>query len=109
MALSAIDWPEKLDHLVRKIELIPGHNGTSCCRLDVDVDPETTLLLNEFEAHARQRQVRIKLPDGSGCLRGEMNTLLGLGGASGGDRKFARVRISLHNVVSDDCSDDPTS
>jgi hypothetical protein len=108
MLLSAIDWPENLNHLVRDIELIPSHNGKSCCRLDVDVDQETTLLLNEFEAHARQRQVRIKLADGSGCLRGEMNTLLGLGSASSADRSLAKVRISLHDVVKGDCSDDTT-
>jgi len=109
MPSSAIDWPEKLNHLVRDIEVIPGHNGKNCCRLDVDVDPETTFLLNEFEAHARQRQVRIKLANGSGCLRGEMNTVLGLGSASVADRKLAKVRISFHDVVIDDCSDDPTS
>jgi hypothetical protein len=106
MPLSAIDWPEQLNYLVRDIEVVPGRNGKFCCRLDVDVDPETTFLLNEFEAHARQRQVRIKLADGSGCLRGEMNTLLGLGSASVADRKLAKVRISFHDVVRGDCSDD---
>ena len=35
-----------------------------------------------------------------------MNTLLGLGRASDADRKLAKVRISFHDVVIDDCSEE---
>ena len=61
MPSSAIDWPEKLNHLVRDIEVIPGQAGKYCCRLDVDVDPETTFLLNEF-----RRCMPVKGRSGSG-------------------------------------------
>jgi hypothetical protein len=108
MPLSAIDWPAKLAPLVEGVQTIPGHDGKSCCRVDVDVDAETLFLLNEFEAHARHRQVRIWLADGSGCLRGAMNTIIGLGSASDPARHISKVRISFHDVTADDCSDDPS-
>jgi hypothetical protein len=106
MPLSAIDWPENLKPVVHNITVIPAANGRGCCRLDVDVDAETLTLLNHFETHARHRQVRIWLPDGSGCLRGEMNTIIGLGSPSDSSRAVAKVRISLHDVDEDDCSDE---
>ena len=106
MPLPAIDWPAKLGRLVEGIRLIPGHEGKNCCRIDVDVDADTLFLLNEFEAHARHRQVRIWLPEGSGCLRGAMNTIIGLGGASDPSRHISKVRISFHDVSAGDCSDD---
>ena len=105
MALPALDWPDNLASLVGEIRLIPGREGKNCCRLDVEVDPETITLLNQFEAQARHRQVRIWLPGNSGCLRGSMNTIIGLG-ASRGPAEAARVRISFYNVSADDFSDD---
>lgn len=107
MALLPVDWPSKLAPFVQGIEVVSGQDGKSYCRIDVDVDPDTLFLLNDLEARARHRQVQIPLADGSGCLRGEMNTIVGLGRASD-PAKASRVRISLYNVSTGDCSDDPT-
>jgi hypothetical protein len=106
MQLPPVDWPENLAGLVHDIAVIRAGNGRGCCRLDVEVDAETITLLNHFEAHARHRQVRLRLPDGSGCLRGEMNTIIGLGSPSDPSRFAAKVRISFHDVSEDDCSDE---
>lgn len=105
MSLPAVEWPARLKHLVEGVQITPGVQGQGCCRIDTDVDEETLRLLNELEAHARHRQVQIPLSDGSGCLRGEMNTLIGLGRASA-PGKLTRVRISLHDVLASGCSDD---
>jgi hypothetical protein len=91
MPLSAIDWPENLTSLVQNITVTPVANGKGCCRLDVDVDAETLTHLNHFEAHARHRQVRIWMPDREGCLRGEMNTIIGLGSPSDCSRFVAKA------------------
>ncbi len=106
MALSAVGWPEKLNHLVEDVSIIPGHDGKGCCRLDVDVDADTLFRLNEFEARARHRQVQIRLPGSSGCIRGEMNTIIGLGSPSDPRRHIGKVRVSFHDVVQDRCADD---
>ncbi len=105
MSLPAADWPVRLKHLVDGLQIISDREGKGCCRVDIDVDAETLRLLNEFEAHARHRQVQIRLSDGSSCIRGEMNTLIGLGNASD-TAKSSKVRISLHNVSTAECSDD---
>ena len=106
MTLPPVEWPSALSPLIQGITVIPAHDGKACCRIDVDVDAETLLLLNELEARARHRQVQIPLPDGSGCLRGEMNTLIGLGSASD-PTKVSKVRISFHDVSTDECQDLP--
>lgn len=108
MALPALDWPESLNSLLSDIRVVPGREGKSCLRLDQDVDAETITLLNYFEAQARHRQVRIWLPEGAGCLKGSMNTIIGLGTPVDPARHRARVRISFHNVSADDCSDEPS-
>ena len=105
MALPPVEWPKALTSLIKDIAAIPGLDGKGYCRIDVDVAVETLLLLNEFEARARHRQVQISLADGSGCVRGEMNTLVGLGSASD-PTKVSRVRISFHNVSTGECADD---
>ncbi len=105
MALLPVAWPTTLTPLIQDIAVTPGPDGKGCCRIDVDVDPKTLFLLNEFEARARHRQVQIPLADGSGCVRGEMNTLVGLGRASD-PTKTSKVRISFHNVSTGDCSDE---
>ena len=105
MALPPVAWPTTLTPLIQDMAVAPGSDGKGCCRIDVDVDPKTLFLLNEFEARARHRQVQIPLADGSGCVRGEMNTLVGLGRASD-PAKVSKVRISFHNVSTGDCSDD---
>ena len=106
MSLPAADWPVRLKHLVDGLQIISDREGKDCCRVDVDVDAETLRLLNEFEAHARHRQVQIPVADGSECIRGEMNTLIGLGKTSD-PAKTSRVRISLHDVSTGECSDEP--
>src|SRR3712207_4530644 len=106
MLLPAVDWPVRLKHLVDDLQIISGREGKGCCRIDVDVDTDTLRLLNEFEAHARHRQVQIPLSDGSGCIRVEMNTLIGLGKASD-PTKASRVRISFHDVSTGTCSEYP--
>ncbi len=104
MSLPAADWPVRLKHLVDGLQIISDPERKGCCH--VDVDAETLRLLNEFEAHARHRQVQIPLSDGSSCIRGEMNTLIGLGKASD-PTKASRVRISFHDVSTGTCSEDP--
>ena len=106
MALNAVEWPEKLKHLVKNVAVVPGQDGKECCRIDIDVDADTLFRLNEFEARARHRQVQIRLPGSSGCLRGEMNTIIGLGSASDPRRHIGKVRVSFHDVVQDRCADD---
>jgi hypothetical protein len=106
MTLLPVEWPPALDPLIQGITVALGHNK-GCCRIDVDVDAQTLLLRNLFEAHARHRQVQILLADGSGCIRGEMNTLVGLGRASD-PTKISNVRISFNKISTGDCSDDLT-
>ncbi len=105
MALPPVAWPTTLTPLIQDMAVTPGSDGKGCCRIDVDVGAETLRLLNEFEARARHRQVQIPLADGSGCVRGEMNTLVGLGRASD-PTKASKVRISFHNVSTGECADD---
>ena len=107
MTLLPVEWPPALNPLIQGITVVPGHNNKGCCRIDVEVDAQTLLLLNLFEAHARHRQVQIPLPDGSGCIQGEMNTLVGLGGASD-PTKVSKVRISFNKISTGNCSDDLT-
>ena len=97
MALPPVAWSTTLTPLIQDMAVTPGSDGKGCCRIDVDVGAETLRLLNEFEARARHRQVQIPLADGSGCVRGEMNTLVGLGRASD-PSKVSKVMISFHNV-----------
>ncbi len=106
MALLPVEWPHKLQHLVEDLPLLEGHNGSSCSRIDVDVDAETLFILNELEARARHRKIEIPLPDGSGCLTGEMNTIIGLGGPAEPSGHVARVRISFHDVEKGSCADE---
>ena len=107
MSLPAVDWPVRLKPLVEGLQIVSVETGKGCCHIDVEVDEDTLRLLNEFEAHARHRPVQIPLNDGSGCLRAEMNTLSGLGGASD-PGKISKVRISFHDVVTVPCADNPS-
>lgn len=107
MSLPAVDWPARLKHLVEGRQIVSDQTAKGVFRIDVDVDEDTLRLLNEFEAHARHRPVQIPLNDGSGCLRAEMNTLIGLGGASD-PGKISKVRISFHDVVTVPCADSPS-
>jgi hypothetical protein len=105
MALLPVEWPCKLQPLVEDMPLLEGQNGRFCSRIDVDVDAETLFVLNEIEARARHRKVEIPLPDGSGCLTGEMNTIIGLGSPTEPAGHISRVRISFHNVEKGGCAD----
>ncbi len=106
MALLPVEWPPKLQPLVAAMPLLEGQNGRFWSRIDVDVDAETLFILNELEARARHRKVEIPLPDGSGCLTGEMNTVIGLGGPAEPSGHVARVRISFHDVEKGGCADE---
>jgi hypothetical protein len=106
MALLPVEWPHKLQRLVQDLPLLEGHNGRSCSRIDVDVDADTLFALNELEARARHRKIEIPLQDGSGCLTGEMNTIIGLGGPAEPSVHVARVRISFHDVEKGSCADE---
>jgi hypothetical protein len=105
MALLPVEWPHKLQHLVEDLPLLEGQHGRSCSRIDVDVDADTLFVLNELEARARHRKVEIPLQDGSGCLTGEMNTVIGLGSPAKPSGHVARVRISFHDVEKGGCAD----
>jgi hypothetical protein len=107
MSPLPVEWPPALNPLIQGIAVVSEDKTKRCCSIDVDVDAQTLLLLNLFEAHARHRQVQIPLAGGAGCLRGEMNTLVGLGSASD-PTKISKVRISFYNLKTDDCSDDLT-
>ena len=91
---NAIEWPAALRHVISDVPLAPGADGKPCCRIDVDVDGETLLLLNEFEARARHRQVRLRPSGRTDCLVGEMNTVIGLGPAADPTRHVGRVRMA---------------
>ena len=81
---TAVDWPRELNHIMSEVQVTPVQDGKPYCRIDLDVDGETLLLLNEFEARARHRQVRLRLSGREACVVGEMNTLVGLGSAADG-------------------------
>jgi hypothetical protein len=102
---NAIEWPAALQHVISDVPIAPGADGKPCFRTDVDVNNETLLLLNEFEARARHRQVRLRPSGRADCFVGEMNTVIGLGPPSDPTRHVGRVRISFHDLKGDDCVD----
>ena len=102
---NAIEWPPNLKHVISEVPAAVGADGKPCLRLDVDVDGDTLLLLNEFEARARHRQVRLRPAGRADCVVGEMNTLIGLGPAADPKRHVGKVRISFHALELDDCID----
>ena len=77
-----VEWPTEFHHLLAGFEVATGGDGKRFGRVDIDIDPETLFLLNDFEAHVRHRQVRLRLADSADCLVGEMNVLIGLGAAA---------------------------
>jgi hypothetical protein len=102
-----VEWPTELQHLLHGIQIATGVNGERYGRIDIDVDPEILLLLNEFEARVRHRQVRLRRADSAVCLVGEMNVLVGLGAADDPTRHIGKVRISFHDIQDDSCVDPP--
>ena len=100
---SIVEWPANLEQLVAGMPIATGADGKRYGRIDVNVDAETLLLLNEFEARARHRQVRLRPAGASDCVIGEMNTLVGLGASSDPERRGSHVRISFHDLKGDDC------
>ena len=103
-----VEWPEELYHLLQGIQIATGPAGNRYGRIDIDVDRETLLLLNDFEARVRHRQVRLRLADhAEECLVGEMNPLVGLGAAADPTQHIGKVRISFHDVQNDSCIDPP--
>jgi hypothetical protein len=102
---TAVDWPRELNHILSEVQVTPVQDGKPYCRIDLDVDAETLLLLNEFEARARHRQVRLRPAGREACVVGEMNTLVGLGSAADPSRHVGRVRLSFHDLEGDDCVD----
>ncbi len=106
MASLPVEWPHKLQHLVKDLPLAEGQDGRICSRIDVDVDADTLFILNELEGRARHRKVQIRMPDGSSCVTGEMNTIIGLGSPADPTHHVGRVRISFHDVSWGRCSDE---
>jgi hypothetical protein len=102
---NAIECPSVLSPLVRDVPVTIGADGKRCLRIDVDVDGDTLLMLNEFEARARHRQVRLRPAGRTDCVVGEMNTIIGLGPASDSTRHVGKIRISFHDLEWDDCID----
>jgi hypothetical protein len=100
-----VEWPTEFHHLLAGFEVATGGDGKRFGRVDIDIDPETLFLLNDFEAHVRHRQVRLRLADSADCLVGEMNVLIGLGAAADTTRHASRIRISFHDLLDDDCVD----
>ena len=100
-----VEWPAEFHHLLAGFEVATGGDGKRFGRVDIDIDPATLCLLNEFEAHVRHRQVRLRPSDSAGCLVGEMNVLIGLGAAADPNRHASRIRISFHDLLDDDCVD----
>lgn len=100
-----VEWPKELQHLLGGIQVVADEDGKRYARVDIDIDPGTLFLLNDFEARARHRQVRIRPSGADECLVGEMNALVGLGAASAPAQHASRVRISFHDLLDDDCID----
>jgi hypothetical protein len=100
-----VEWPKELQHLLGGIQVVVHEDGKRYGRVDIDIDPETLFLLNDFEARVRHRQVRIRPAGTDECLVGEMNALVGLGAAAGSADHASRVRISFHDLLDDDCID----
>ncbi|MFL5530649.1 MAG: hypothetical protein ACJ8BC_01545 [Gemmatimonadales bacterium] len=97
-----VDWPAEFDHMIKGAQIAHGREGHRYCRIDLDVDRDTLHRLNEFEAHARHRCVRLKPADSAECLLGEMNPLVGLGEPSDPTRHIGKVRVSFHDLREDD-------
>ena len=100
-----VEWPTELHRLLQGMQIATGADGNRYGRIDIDVDRETLFLLNEFEAHVRHRQVRLRRADSAECLVGEMNPLVGLGAAADPTQHIGKVRISFHDVQDDSCID----
>ena len=100
-----VEWPKEFQHLLAGIQVAAGEDGKRCGHIDIDIDPETLFLLNDFEARVRHRQVRLRSADSARCLIGEMNALVGLGAATQPAKHGSRVRISFHDLLDDDCVD----
>jgi|SoiMethySBSTD1v2_1073268.scaffolds.fasta_scaffold2249224_2 hypothetical protein len=99
-----VEWPAEFNHLIKGMQVAHGKDDHRYCRIDVDVDRELLLHLNQFEAHARHRRVRLRPAEGPECLVGEMNPIVGLGSASDPERHVGRVRLSFHDLQEDDCA-----
>ncbi|WP_262273637.1 MULTISPECIES: hypothetical protein [Microvirga] len=99
-----VEWPNEFRHLLTDIQIATCEEGRRTGHVDIDIDPETLFLLNDFEARVRHRRVRLRSDDG-GCLVGEMNTLVGLGAAADPRHHASRIRISFHDLLDDDCVD----
>jgi hypothetical protein len=90
-----VEWPAEFLHLLRGMQIAAGADGHRYGRIDIDVDPETLFLLNDFEARVRHRQVRLRLADGAECLVGETNPLVG---PRGRGRSSSAYRQSPHQL-----------
>jgi len=100
-----VEWPTELFHLLHGIRIASGEEGKRYGRIEVDVDPAILFHLNDFEARARHRQVRLRLAGEAECLIGEMNVVVGLGAADDPTLHIGKVRISFHDLQDDGCVD----
>jgi hypothetical protein len=97
---SVVEWPATLDHLLKEAQMTLG--SQPYCRIDVDVDRETLLLIQEFEVHVRHRPVWLKSASAARTVVGEMNELIGLGAPADPKRHIGKVRISFNNLQHED-------
>ena len=65
-----VEWPKELQHLLAGMEMATGGDGKRYGRIDIDIDPGTLFLLNDFEARVRHRQVRLRSVDQRRVPRG---------------------------------------
>ncbi len=100
-----VEWPTELRHLLEGLRFATHPDGRRSCWVDMDVDAQTLLLLNDFEARVRHRQVRLRLATNAECQVGEMNVLVGLGATSDPTRHICKIRISFHDLQDDPCVD----
>ena len=96
MPTKIMEWPRELAPV---LAVLAPADIEGVYRGELDLDPKLIFALNEFEAHARHRQVRFSIPGSDTALLGEMNTLIGLGPPrEAGSGRSAHVRISFHGV-----------
>jgi hypothetical protein len=100
-----VEWPTNLYPLLQDLQITTHAEGRRCGKADIDVDAETLFLLNDFEARARHRRVRLRSANSTECLVGEMNVLVGLGESADPTRHIGKVRISFHDIQDDSCVD----
>jgi hypothetical protein len=100
-----VEWPAALGPLLQEAQITSCHDGKRVCRIAVDVDAQTLLVLHEFEAHLRRRPVQLRLAGSAECVTGEMNTSFSLGAPSDLSRHLVKMRLSFYDLQDGECVD----